>query len=586
MPRNGSGTYTLPESPFVPNTVISSSDVNSDFSDIASALTDSVAADGQTPITGALQGVAGTAAAPGWTFHADTTSGMYLDESGVLGTGILGLVAADFGILINGEAYTVTAAAPSAAGSGYAVGDTIIIAGGTGILSTILTVATITGAGPTGGVATASVLVGGSYSNPPASPASQASTSGSGTGATFTLTDTVSGDPNSTQISDLNGAALWTQFGATTYMAGAMAEPNGLGLANYIGSANIAAAVKSSLPVPMPEGRLTPVSNTPVITGDSSAATVIYYTPWSGLWNPIHNGTTIIPYQLSGQLQLTLTSAQASNGIYDVFLAYNGGTPVIGTGPSWAAGTSGSVTPGSCARGTGSGGTALTRLNGVLVNAAAVSLTWNTGSGNNTLSVPANQGIYLGSIYVDATAGQVTCNLSYGQNRKYGVWNMYNRVPILLSVGDPTSFWQYGNPSGTTRASNGAPSTYSATVFNAGSGTAANGCVALCGIAEEAINVTFRQVVGYSATNVSTSNPGVNGWYIGMGVNSTTSFTGDSGYIIGQSAGWTATPTISTQVAPPLGLTNIAALESVLQGAVADYYGTSSFMRLVASLRA
>ena len=54
MPRNGSGTYTLPQSAFVTGTAIDPSKVNSDFSDIATALTASVAADGQTPMTGSL----------------------------------------------------------------------------------------------------------------------------------------------------------------------------------------------------------------------------------------------------------------------------------------------------------------------------------------------------------------------------------------------------------------------------------------------------------------------------------------------------------------------------------------------------
>lgn len=55
MARNGSGVYTLPEPAFVPNTPISSAAVNSDLNDIAGALTGSVAADGQTTITGALK---------------------------------------------------------------------------------------------------------------------------------------------------------------------------------------------------------------------------------------------------------------------------------------------------------------------------------------------------------------------------------------------------------------------------------------------------------------------------------------------------------------------------------------------------
>jgi hypothetical protein len=54
MPRDGSGQYALPQPPFVSGNIISASAVNSDFSDIASALTGSVARDGQAAMTGAL----------------------------------------------------------------------------------------------------------------------------------------------------------------------------------------------------------------------------------------------------------------------------------------------------------------------------------------------------------------------------------------------------------------------------------------------------------------------------------------------------------------------------------------------------
>jgi hypothetical protein len=55
MSRNGSGTYSLPAgNPVVTQTTISSTWANTTLADIASALTGSVAADGQTPMTGAL----------------------------------------------------------------------------------------------------------------------------------------------------------------------------------------------------------------------------------------------------------------------------------------------------------------------------------------------------------------------------------------------------------------------------------------------------------------------------------------------------------------------------------------------------
>ncbi len=55
MSRNGSGTYTLPAgNPVVTNTVISSTWANTTLTDLANAMTGSVAADGQTPMTGPL----------------------------------------------------------------------------------------------------------------------------------------------------------------------------------------------------------------------------------------------------------------------------------------------------------------------------------------------------------------------------------------------------------------------------------------------------------------------------------------------------------------------------------------------------
>ena len=56
MSRNGSGTYSLPSgNPVVTGTTISSTWANSTLTDIQNAITQSVSADGQTPITGALQ---------------------------------------------------------------------------------------------------------------------------------------------------------------------------------------------------------------------------------------------------------------------------------------------------------------------------------------------------------------------------------------------------------------------------------------------------------------------------------------------------------------------------------------------------
>jgi microcystin-dependent protein len=71
MSRNGSGSYSLPEAAFVPNTAISSAAVNSDFSDIATALTGSLARDGQGGMTAVLP-----LANLGFTYFNDPNTGM------------------------------------------------------------------------------------------------------------------------------------------------------------------------------------------------------------------------------------------------------------------------------------------------------------------------------------------------------------------------------------------------------------------------------------------------------------------------------------------------------------------------------
>ncbi len=86
MPRNGSGVYSLAESPFIAGTVILSADMNSDLDDIADALTDSVASDGQTQITGQMLGAPGSVSAPAWSFAVDPDTGIY--RNGANGVGV------------------------------------------------------------------------------------------------------------------------------------------------------------------------------------------------------------------------------------------------------------------------------------------------------------------------------------------------------------------------------------------------------------------------------------------------------------------------------------------------------------------
>lgn len=84
MPRNGSGSMSVPNS-FSSGATISSSAMNANFTDVASELTNSLAKDGQTTMTGPIKAAAGSVAAPSITFGSDTDTGFYRKATGTIG---------------------------------------------------------------------------------------------------------------------------------------------------------------------------------------------------------------------------------------------------------------------------------------------------------------------------------------------------------------------------------------------------------------------------------------------------------------------------------------------------------------------
>lgn len=85
MPRNGSGTYILPESAFVAGTVISSAAVNDDFSDIAIALTGSLARNGEGGMTGQFKAIDGSQTIPSITFENEQNTGICRFSTNAMG---------------------------------------------------------------------------------------------------------------------------------------------------------------------------------------------------------------------------------------------------------------------------------------------------------------------------------------------------------------------------------------------------------------------------------------------------------------------------------------------------------------------
>lgn len=96
MPRNGSGSYSLPQSPFVAGTTISSASVNSDLSDIATALTGSLPRDGQAGMSGQLKVPDGSVLAPALSFNNESNTGFVRSATNTVGLVVGGVQIATF----------------------------------------------------------------------------------------------------------------------------------------------------------------------------------------------------------------------------------------------------------------------------------------------------------------------------------------------------------------------------------------------------------------------------------------------------------------------------------------------------------
>lgn len=275
-----------------------------------------------------------------------------------------------------------------------------------------------------------------------------------------------------------NGTVAGTAGSATT-LADVLSDRtnNEIWFCTTTGSSSTAVwspAVPSITAVPPPTSGYLTLSNdttNPIASGDLVGQSTIYYTPFIGNLIGIPNGTTFTIYTFA-QLSCSLVS-QAANNIFDAFVFLNSGSAALGLGPSWTAG-GGSVTAGSCARGIGGGSSQLTRIAGVYVNAVTIQL----NNGGTTYSVAPGCAIYVGSVFIDGTVGQISCYRSWGQSRKWGIWNYYNRQPVVMQAGDGTSSWDYN--SATPRFSNG---------------SALNKVTAFVGVAEETIQAQFNQQI-------------------------------------------------------------------------------------------
>ena len=145
--------------------------------------------------------------------------------------------------------------------------------------------------------------------------------------------------------------------------------------------------------------------------------------------------------------------------------------------------------------------------------------------------------------------------MSYGQSRKWGVWNAYNRRDIILKGGDSTASWTYGTA--TVRASN-ADSNNKITIFS--------------GLADGQFRSSFRQKWAISSAANSVLQ-------VAIGYNSTTAVSGfgpesgNNNVSGGANLSVGMTHQAEYNAALSIGINNLQSLEKGTTG-TGTFYGT------------
>jgi len=190
------------------------------------------------------------------------------------------------------------------------------------------------------------------------------------------------------------------------------------------------AATAATATTTAPQGRLTLATATPVMTTTQAAKTTLYYTPAVGGMVPIYDGSSMVMTaftELSVATSDTTKSPAAigASKVNDWFVWSDAGTLRLGHGPDWTNDT------------TRSAGTALTMVNGILLNNVSI-----------TNGPAASRGTYVGTTRSNASSqldwqfGAFAASATPGL---FGVWNCYNRRRISTLTGSSTANWTQTN---------------------------------------------------------------------------------------------------------------------------------------------
>jgi hypothetical protein len=271
-----------------------------------------------------------------------------------------------------------------------------------------------------------------------------------------------------------------------------------------------------------PSGRITITTAVPVLNATVSGATTVYYTPYIGNLVPIYDGSIMVPTVFAELSQATTDAtkspaAVAASKMYDLFVWSDAGTIRCTRGPAWSTDSS--------------RGYNLTRVNGILLNASAI-----------TNGPAASRGTFVGTIRSNASS---TIDYIYGGSSSggtagfLGLWNMYNRVQQTATTIDSGTSYTYS--SATTRQARA---------------SAGNQISYIVGLDEDSITAVYTQRV------LSGPTAGMYG-AVTIGVDSTAGSTAGLCYQQSPTANSTfSRPTAYYQGNPGLGLHFVSANEA------------------------
>lgn len=303
------------------------------------------------------------------------------------------------------------------------------------------------------------------------------------------------------------------------------------------------ALVKAPGVLSPPGGRLTLTQGQPVMTTDSTFTSSIYYFPYITNTIPIYNGSQFINQTFSSLALVATTSQQLASTVYDVYAAtLSSQTLAIGFSPAWTS---------VIARGSGAGTTQIAQINGIWTNAQTVTL---TNAATIYSGIPVGQATLLGTVAFSSSAALTAMQynptaVAGGNNNFLGVFNSYNRVPIIARSLDSTSTW-----------------TYATSTWRQANNSSGNAITFVDGLQVSSVDVEYF----VNATTGNNIDAGVGvalDWSSGAPVFSA---IGGEGTVTGTAQFWLSAP---QNFPPQLGLHSVKALE-VSAGGTTTFQGS------------